>query len=72
MISDFETNTIYFSELLKTDFRFSETLKQLIAILDGFGAKEFVFIVCLICALSYGLYTSGSIPGDAHPTTFKR
>lgn len=39
MISDFETNTIYFSELLKTDFRFSETLKQLIAILDGFGAK---------------------------------
>jgi agmatine deiminase len=39
MISDFETNTIYFSELLITDFRFSETLKQLIAILDGFGAK---------------------------------
>lgn len=39
MIADFETNTIYFSELLKTDLRFLETSKQLIAILDDFGAK---------------------------------
>ncbi|MCB9257295.1 MAG: agmatine deiminase family protein [Chitinophagales bacterium] len=39
MISDRDTNTIYFSTLLKTDSRFSETLKQIISTLDTFGAK---------------------------------
>jgi len=39
MISDRDTNTIYFSELLKTDPRFSETSKQIISTLDDFGAK---------------------------------
>lgn len=39
MISDFQTNTIYFSELLKADFRFSKTVNQIVASLDTFGAK---------------------------------
>lgn len=39
MISDKETNTIYFSELLKTDSRFSKTSKKIISTLDDFGAK---------------------------------
>ena len=39
MISDQQTNTIYFSELLKTDSRFSETTKQIVSILDTFGAE---------------------------------
>ena len=39
MIADWQTNTIYFSKLLKTDSRFSETSKQLTEILDDFGAK---------------------------------
>ncbi len=39
MISDRDTNTIYFSELLKTDSRFSVTSKQIISTLDTFGAK---------------------------------
>jgi agmatine/peptidylarginine deiminase len=39
MISDKNTNKIYFSGLLKTDARFSETLKQIISTLDNFGAK---------------------------------
>jgi agmatine/peptidylarginine deiminase len=39
MISDFEINTIYFSELIKTDSRFIETSNQIFSILDPFGAK---------------------------------
>lgn len=39
MISDKDTNTIYFSELLKTDLRFSGTSKHIISTLDTFGAK---------------------------------
>lgn len=39
MISDKDTNTIYFSELLKTDSRFTVTSKQIISTLDTFGAK---------------------------------
>ncbi len=39
MISDFDTNTIYFSKLLKTDSRFLETSKQIISTLDILGAK---------------------------------
>ena len=39
MISDKDTNTIYFSELLRTDSRFIETSKQIISTLDTFGAK---------------------------------
>jgi len=39
MISDKNTNTIYFSELLKTDSRFRETSKQIISTLDDCGAK---------------------------------
>lgn len=39
MISDKETNTIYFSELLKTDSRFSETSNQIISTLETFGVK---------------------------------
>jgi len=39
MISDFNTNTIYFSELLKTDSRFSETSKQIMSTLDDLGVK---------------------------------
>jgi len=39
MISDRDTNTIYFSELFKTDFRFSKTSKQIISILEAYGAK---------------------------------
>lgn len=38
MISDKDTNTIYFSELLKTDSRFSETSKQIISTLETYGA----------------------------------
>ena len=39
MISDKDTNKIYFSELLKTDSKFLETSKQIISTLDDFGAK---------------------------------
>lgn len=39
MISDFETNTIYFSELIKTDSRFSATSNQIISTLETFGVK---------------------------------
>ena len=39
MISDQETNTIYFSELLKTDSRFTETLKQIISTLETYSAR---------------------------------
>ena len=39
MVSDFNTNTIYFSELLKMDSRFSVISKQIISTLDSFGAK---------------------------------
>lgn len=43
MIADWQTNTIYFSELLKTDSRFAEALKQIISTLDAFGAK-YIFL----------------------------
>jgi len=39
MIADWQTNTIYFSELLKTDSRFSETSNQIFSTLDTYGAK---------------------------------
>ena len=39
MISDRDTNTIYFSEKLKTDPRFIETSNQIVSILETFGAK---------------------------------
>lgn len=39
MVSDFDTNTIYFSELLKTDSRFSETSNQIVSTLETFGAN---------------------------------
>ncbi len=39
MISDNQTNTIYFSELIKKDFRFIDTAKQIFAVLDTFGAN---------------------------------
>lgn len=38
MISDREVNTIYFSERIKSDSRFSETSNQLFSILDSFGS----------------------------------
>ena len=37
MISDRDTNIIYFSERLKTDLRFSETCEQIIETLKSFG-----------------------------------
>ena len=37
MISDFETNTIHFSELISTDNRFKETYTQIKSILDSFN-----------------------------------
>ncbi|NEW85397.1 MAG: agmatine deiminase family protein [Mariniphaga sp.] len=39
MISDNQTNKIYFSELLKTDLRFTETCNQITGTLDLFGVK---------------------------------
>jgi agmatine deiminase len=36
MISDFDTNTIYFSKKLKTDFRFKKTSNRIFEILDSF------------------------------------
>jgi len=39
MISDFKTNTIYFSELLKTDLRFSETSNKIISTIETYGTK---------------------------------
>ena len=39
MISDKETNTIYFSELIKTDSRFIETSNKIFSKLDNFGVK---------------------------------
>ena len=39
MIADKDTNTVYFSELIKTDSRFLETSNQIISILENFGAK---------------------------------
>ena len=39
MIADNQTNTIYFSELLKTDLRFTETCNQITGILDSCGSK---------------------------------
>jgi agmatine deiminase len=39
MISDKQTNTIYFSELLKTDKRFSEASYRIFSVLKTFGVK---------------------------------
>ncbi|MEQ6119654.1 agmatine deiminase family protein [Reichenbachiella sp. MALMAid0571] len=39
MIADKDTNTVYFSELIKTDSRFLETSNQIISTLENFGAK---------------------------------
>jgi len=39
MISDFDTNTIYFSERIKTDNRFKNTYDQITSILKSFGVK---------------------------------
>jgi agmatine deiminase len=39
MIADRDTNTIYFSELLKTDSRFSGSSKQIFSTLNDIGAK---------------------------------
>jgi agmatine deiminase len=39
MITDFETNTIYFSELLKTDKRFSAIYQKIHKILNSFGIE---------------------------------
>jgi agmatine deiminase len=39
MISDSQTNTIYFSELLKTDSRFSKTSNQIVSTLETYGAR---------------------------------
>jgi agmatine/peptidylarginine deiminase len=39
MIADNQTNTIYFSELIKTDPRFRKTSHQIFSILDSIGAK---------------------------------
>jgi agmatine deiminase len=38
MISDFVTNTIYFSERLTTDSRFKETSDRIFSLLDSFNA----------------------------------
>lgn len=39
MISDFETNTVYFSELITTDNRFKNTFKEIETTLDSFKVK---------------------------------
>lgn len=39
MIADNQTNTIYFSELLKTDLRFTETCNQITKVLDSFEVR---------------------------------
>lgn len=39
MISDNQTNTVYFSELLKIDSRFTETCNQITRILDSFKVR---------------------------------
>lgn len=39
MISDFETNTVYFSELISEDDRFRKTFKEIEASLDTFKVK---------------------------------
>ena len=39
MISDSEVNTIYFSERIKSDSRFSKTSNQIFSILDSYGAN---------------------------------
>jgi len=39
MISDSEVNTIYFSERIKSDTRFSKTSNQIFSILDSYGAN---------------------------------
>ena len=40
MIADKDTKIVYFSELLRTDLRFSETARQITDILDSFGVKH--------------------------------
>lgn len=42
MISDFDTNTIHFSELIKSDNRFSNTFYQITSILNSFGVKHYM------------------------------
>lgn len=37
MISDFDTNTIYFSELLKTEKKFAKTFKEISSVLKSIG-----------------------------------
>lgn len=39
MITDFETNTIYFSERLKTDKRFTKTFKEISSVLKSIGIE---------------------------------
>jgi len=39
MISDFETNTIYFSDIITTDNRFLKTYEQIELVIDSFGLK---------------------------------
>ncbi|UBM61546.1 agmatine deiminase family protein [Candidatus Sulfidibacterium hydrothermale] len=39
MITDFETNTIYFSERLKTDKRFTKTFKEITSVLKSIGIE---------------------------------
>jgi agmatine deiminase len=39
MITDFDTNTVHFSQLIQTDARFIETSKQISKVLDSFGVK---------------------------------
>lgn len=39
MITDFETNAIYFSELLKTDKRFSKTFEEITSVLKSIGIE---------------------------------
>ena len=39
MISDFDTNTVYFSDRLVSDIRFKSTYDQIISILNSFGVK---------------------------------
>lgn len=45
MITDWQTNTIYFSELLKTDVRFAKNSKQIFSILDS-NNVQYKFLNC--------------------------
>lgn len=39
MVSDFDTNTIYFSKLITTDNRFKSTFDQILSVLNSFGIE---------------------------------